>query len=270
MKKITIIVPIYKLDDEDTLMLGNALTSVEDFHNDVKIKLIAPIGLKSKIEKFDFGQKLEVVPQYNTSLNTDFMSQVNFGIEECDTEWFSILEIDDEYKKVWLDSMNEYIKAFGEGQPGSSEKVDVFLPIVKDVNVEGKFTNYTNETVWAFGFTDKQGFLNKELLLEYQNYQTSGGLYRTQVIKEYGSFKNNLKLTFSYEFLLRLSHHGVIMMVVPKIGYQHVNMREKSLFWSYKNDENLKLSENEVKFWVDTARKEYFFKNKRDVKYEKK
>jgi hypothetical protein len=262
MKKITIILPIYKLDPEDIGMLNNALLSIEDFHNDVKVKLVAPVGLKPKIENFDFGQKLEVIPQYNTGLNTEFTFQVNLGIEECDTEWFSILEIDDEYKKVWLSSMNEYINAFTD--------IDVFLPIVKDVNVDGKFTNYTNESVWAYGFTDKQGFLNNELLLEYQNYQTSGGLYKTQVIKDNGSFKDNIKLTFSYELFLRLSNNGVKIMVVPKIGYQHVNFRENSLFWSYKNDENMKLSEDEVKFWLDIAKKEYYFKNKRDVKYEKK
>jgi hypothetical protein len=57
-------------------------------------------------------------------------------------------------------------------------------------------------------------------------------------------------------------------MTVPKIGYQHVNLREDSLFWSYKNNEKQKLSENEVKFWLETAKKEFFFKNKRDVNYE--
>ena len=56
-------------------------------------------------------------------------------------------------------------------------------------------------------------------------------------------------------------------MTVPKIGYQHVNFREDSLFWNYKEDENSKMDESEIKFWVDTAKKEFFFKNKRDVTY---
>ena len=46
-------------------------------------------------------------------------------------------------------------------------------------------------------------------------------------------------------------------------------MRENSLFWSYKNDKKMKLEEPEVKFWLDTAKKEFYFKNKRDVKYVK-
>ena len=56
-------------------------------------------------------------------------------------------------------------------------------------------------------------------------------------------------------------------MTVPKIGYQHVNFREDSLFWSYKNDEKNKVTEKEIKFWLETAKKEFFFKNKRDINY---
>jgi len=259
MKKITIILPIYKLDEEDIVMLKNALSSVENFHNDVKVTIVSPIGLKPRLDGMDFGQKLEVKPLYNSTTKTDFANQINMGIENCDTEWFSILEIDDEYKKIWLSSMNEYMEAFKD--------VDVFLPIVKDINVNDEFLNFTNESVWAYGFTNKQGYLDNALLLEYQNYQTSGGLYRTQVIKDNGGFKDNIKLTFSYEFLLRLTYNGVIIMTVPKIGYQHVNMRENSLFWMYKHDEKEKLGKNEAEFWLETAKKEYFFKNKRDIKY---
>ena len=80
-------------------------------------------------------------------------------------------------------------------------------------------------------------------------------------------FKENIKLTFVYEFLLRLTHNGVRIMTVPKIGYEHVNFREDSLYWSLKNDDNTKLTDKEVKFWLDTAKKEFFFKNKRDVNY---
>jgi thymidylate synthase len=92
-------------------------------------------------------------------------------------------------------------------------------------------------------------------------------LYKTEKIKEFGKLKENIKLTFGYEFLLRLTHNSVKIMTTPRIGYRHVNFRENSLFWSYKNTDSQKLSENEVRFWLDTAKKEFFFKNKRDVKY---
>jgi hypothetical protein len=259
MKKITILLPVHKLDEDDIIMLKNAVDSVEDFHNDVKLSIVSPKKLKAQLVDLGLSDKLEINFIENTTNQTDFTSQVNLGIEKCDTEWFSILEMDDEYTKVWLTAVSEYAHNYKD--------VDVFLPIVKDVNVEGSFLSFTNESVWAYGFTETQGYLDNEVLLEYQNYQTSGGLYRTEVIKENGSFKDNLKLTFSYELLLRLTHNGVKVMGIPKIGYQHVNFRENSLFWSYKNDDKIKLNEDEVKFWLDTAKKEFFFKNKREITY---
>jgi len=265
MKDITVILPIYKLGIDEVLMMNNAIASVNKFNEDVKLTIVHPMSIISDLDHFlaesTVIEGLEIKKLPNTSSETDFVTQLNLGIEDCDTEWFSILEIDDEYNKVWLSSMKDYSKTHTE--------VDIFFPIIKDVNVEGKFLSFMNESVWAYGFTDTQGFIDHELLTEYQNYQTSGGLYRTQVIKDNGSFKNNIKLTFSYEFLLRMTHNGVKIMVVPKAGYQHVNMRENSLFWLHKNDESMLLAEDEVKFWLETAKKEFYHKNKRDVKYEK-
>ena len=256
MKKITIILPIHKIDSDYKEMLTNAISSIEDFHNDVILSIVCPTKIKKELN--NLSNKLEITFVENKG-NTDFCSQINLGIEKCETEWFSIFEIDDEYRPIWLKSMNEYLNIYSD--------VDVFLPIIRDINQEGTFVNFTNESAWAYGFTELQGFIDNEVLLEFQNYQTSGGLYRTQVIKDNGSLKENIKLSFSYEFLLRLTHNGVRIMTVPRIGYQHVNMREDSLFWSYRNDENNKLPEKEVKFWLDTAKKEFFFKNKREVNY---
>ena len=156
-------------------MLKNAITSVENFHNDVEVLIVAPTSIKKGLK--DLSQKLDITIVENKG-ETDFCSQVNLGIEKCKTEWFSILEMDDEYKPIWLKSMNEYIL--------ENPDVDVFFPIIKDVNVEGKFLSFTNESTWAYGFVDKQGFLDNETLLDYQNYQISGGLYRTQVVKDNG------------------------------------------------------------------------------------
>jgi GT2 family glycosyltransferase len=256
MKKITIILPLHKMDDNYETMLKNSLESVEDFHNDVKVSIVCPKNVKDKLN--NLSNKLEINFITNNG-KTDFCSQVNLGIEKCETEWFSILEVDDTFKPNWLKNMNEYVE--------ENTDVDIFFCIVKDINQEGKFMSFTNESTWAYGFTEKQGFLDNEVLLEFQNYQTSGALYKTSVIKENGMFKENIKLTFSYEFLLRLTHNGVKIMTVPKVGYEHVNFREGSLFWSYKNDEKTKLKEPEVKFWLDVAKKEFFFKNKRDINY---
>lgn len=258
MKNITVILPVHKMDETYRVMLENSVKSVETFYEDVKLLIVCPNEVKVLIDEINLGQKLEIKCLAHTS-DTSFVSQINKGIKMCDTEWFSILEIDDEYKPIWLKSMKEHLDEYKD--------VDVFLPIVKDINGDGKMVSLTNESTWAYGFTDKQGFIDNEVLLEYQNYQISGGLYKTKVIVDNGLFKENIKLTFGYEFFLRLTHNSVKIMTVPRIGYQHVNFREDSLFWLYKNDETMKLTEKEVKFWMDTAKKEYFFKNKREINY---
>ena len=255
-KNITVIIPVHKIEGDYKVMLQNAIASVEDFHNDVNVTIVCPPSLAKSFD--DLSQKLTIDIVVN-NLKTDFCSQVNLGIDNCKTEWFTILEMDDEFKPIWLKSMNQYTSTFTD--------VDVFLPIVKDVNTDGKFLTFMNESAWAYGFTDMQGFIDNEVLLEFQNYQTSGGLFRTKVIIDNGKLKDNFKLTFTYELLLRLTHNGVRIMTVPKVGYQHVNFREDSLFWLYKNNDDFKLSEGEAKFWLDSAKKEFFFKNKRDINY---
>ena len=127
MKNTTVILPIYKLETDEVLMLNNAITSVKEFHEEVKVTIVCPTSVMSKLETFlleaDPTHTLEIKSLPNATGETDFISQVNLGIEDCDTEWFSILEIDDEYKKVWLPSMKEHVETFKD--------IDVFLPIVE-------------------------------------------------------------------------------------------------------------------------------------------
>ena len=86
-------------------------------------------------------------------------------------------------------------------------------------------------------------------------------------MEDFGGFKSSIKLRFVYEFLLRLTYNSVSIMSIPKLGYKHSNMREGSIFWNYKFGED-KMLEDEVKFWISTAKKEYFFNDDRNIKYE--
>ena len=56
-------------------------------------------------------------------------------------------------------------------------------------------------------------------------------------------------------------------MTIPRLGYKHTNLREGSIFWNYKFGDN-KITDDEVRFWLDTAKKEYFFTVDRNIKYE--
>ena len=134
-------------------MLTNSISSIEDFHNDVILSIVCPTKIKKELN--NLSNKLEITFVENKG-NTDFCSQINLGIEKCETEWFSIFEVDDEYRPIWLKSMNEYLNIYSD--------VDVFLPIIRDINQEGTFVNFTNESAWAYGFTELQGFIDNEVL----------------------------------------------------------------------------------------------------------
>lgn len=239
--------------DKCILSLKTQLTKIHELiivHTDES-------GLVEKLNKYDF-EDLNVKKLVWTD-EPNFMSQINHGVENSDSEWVSILEFDDEYSKIWFKNVKEYVDSYPD--------VDAFLPIVVDVDEKGLFVGFTNEATFAANFAQEMGFLTNDMLHDYQNFQTSGAVFKREKIKEYGLFKSNMKLTFVYEFLLRMTYHSMKIMTIPKIGYKHMNLREGSIFWNYKNGETI-LTENEVKFWVQSAKKEYFFTTEREIKYE--
>ena len=69
-KNITIILPVHTVEGDYKEMLKMALESVENFHNDVKVKIVCPTDVKNKLNDFEFGQKLEVEVVSNTSKET--------------------------------------------------------------------------------------------------------------------------------------------------------------------------------------------------------
>jgi glycosyltransferase involved in cell wall biosynthesis len=209
------------------------------------------------LEEFDFGEL--TIKKLEWKDDPSFANQVNFGIEKSTSKWVSILEFDDEYASIWFNNVKKYSEVYKD--------VNAFLPIVIDVDDKGVFAGFTNEATFATNFAQEVGFLTNDILHEYQNFQTSGMVIKKETIEEFGGIKPNFKLTFVYEFLLRLTFNSVRMMTIPKIGYKHVNLREGSIFWNYKNGSDV-LNENEVKFWVESAKKEYFFKDERKLNYE--
>jgi len=191
--------------------------------------------------------------------DTDFASQVNKGLENCTYDWITILEFDDELSSIWFKNVSRYVNAYPD--------VDGFLPIVVDVDDKGVFAGFTNEAAFAANMNTELGYLTNEVLLNYQNFQSSGMVIKKNVFEKYGGFKKSFKLTFVYELLLRLTYNSVQIMTIPRIGYKHSNMREGSIFWNYKNGNDV-LSNDEVAFWIDSAKKEHFFKEDRNIKYE--
>ena len=207
---------------------------------------------------FDFGGTKEIVRVVeNTTDDTSFQNQLNIGVDNVNTEYFTFLEYDDELSKNGSNlNANTYINSFPE--------VGAFLPIVFESDEKGNFLSFTNENVWVKGVSSEMGLLDNETLVKMQNFNFDGMVVKKSVYQECGGLKTNMKLTFTYEFLLRLTYQDVPVMVIPKLGYKHLNNREESLFVEYKNT----IDVLESKFWVNKAKKEYFFTEDREITYE--
>lgn len=227
--------------------------------NDIELVVVhsGEESLLSIINEYDFsGLTTNII--HNTG-ETDFSTQVNLGVKNSTHEWVSLLEFDDEFSSIWFKNVSRYIDSYPD--------FDGFLPIVVDTDEKGVFAGFTNEATFAANMNTEIGVLTNEVLMNYQNFQTSGMVFRKNIFEDYGGFKKSMKLTFVYELLLRLTYNSVKFMTIPRIGYKHSNMREGSIFWDYKYGNN-QLTQDEVKFWIDSAKKEYYFKEDRNIKYE--
>jgi len=258
---LSVILPIKSAlaKDFDTYF-AKAIDSLKNQQIEFEELVIVPTQeetLLEVIKNYDFGNlNVRTLPFEG---EPNFCSQVNFGIKNANGKWISIFEFDDEYSNIWVKNFKEYANFY--------PNYDAFLPIVVDTDDKGVFVGFTNEASFAANFTNEMGILTNETLLAYQNFQISGMVIKRSSFIDFGLIKPSFKLTFGYEFLLRMTHNGIKFMSIPKIGYKHLNLREGSIFWNYKNGESI-LTPDEVGFWIDSAKKEYFFINDRAIKYE--
>jgi hypothetical protein len=214
-------------------------------------------SLIEHLDSYDFGELN--VTKLLWDKDPNYADQVNYGIKSAKGTWVSLFEFDDEYSSIWFKNVQRYVEAYPE--------VQMFLPVVVETDEKGMFAGFTNEATFAANFSQEMGMLTNDTLQEYQNFQTAGSVFKKSIIEDFGGFKASIKLTFIYEFLLRLSYNSVSIMTIPRLGYKHVNLREGSIFWNYKFGES-KMVEDEVKFWIQTAKREYFFTDDRVIKYQ--
>jgi glycosyltransferase involved in cell wall biosynthesis len=259
MTNISVIIPVYKLDDTTKPLFNNAVKSVET-QKTVPDELILVIGKDDSesieyIKSFDFGSISNIITIVLNDGDTDFQSQVNLGVSKAKSEWVSILEQDDEYSSIYFKNVVEYRAAH--------PNVDLFMPIIVDVDANGTFISLCNEATWAQSFSDELGILDLNALLAYQNFNIDGITIKKDVYEEHGGLKPSIKLTFIYEFFLRMTFKDVRVMVIPKFGYKHVNQRPNSLFVTYKET----MDPVEAKWWLGLAKREYFFEKDRKITY---
>lgn len=258
---ISVILPIKSSKAQDfTEYFDKAIKSIVEQKTQINELIIIHSDETSLVEylnSYDFSN-LNVVKEVWTK-TPNFAEQVNYGIKIANSKWVSIFEFDDEYSNIWFSNVKKYSEAYPE--------FDAFLPIVVDTDQTGKFVGFTNEATFALNITNDMGILSNEVLQDFQNFQLSGMAIKKSSFIDFGGLKSSFKLTFGYELFLRLTHNSLKIMSIPKIGYKHTNLREGSIFWNYKNGTET-LTQDEVKFWIDSAKKEYYFIHDRQIKFE--
>lgn len=257
-KNVTVIIPLHDISEDTKPLFANSIRSIQDqIIKPGKVMVVTPKSSDAYkfAKEYDYESIKDLVIVVENDGNTDFASQMNFGVDKCETEWFSILEYDDEYSKIWFKSVETYIEAHND--------VDIFMPIVVDVDENGAFIGFTNEAVWANSFSEELGYLDKDALLAYQNFNIDGIVMKKELYQAYGGFKSNIKLTFIYEFLLRMSYKSARIMTIPRFGYKHVNQRTGSLFHSYRESMN----PVEANWWLNKAKSEFYHEQDREISY---
>lgn len=256
MKDLTVIVPLHDFNDEIEVLLNKAIQSFyeTDKDNDSELLFVAPKKVLGKLkEKYSKSERVNFVE----SSKSDFCSQINTAVDKC-RKYFSILEFDDVYTPNWFKNVKEYFKI--------DESISIYLPLTEivlfDKQNEGPI-GYINEAPLATSFSENLGFLDLESLLNYMNFNTTGGIFKTEDFIELGKLKEPIKLSFWYEFLLRAVRNDKKVYVIPKVGYIHTLNRENSLSEIY----NKTMKPEEAEFWIELAQKDYLFKKTRDISH---
>lgn len=257
MKELSIIVPVNKYTVREKALLSKAIGSVHANDFDYEIIIVGPDSAMKKVkEEYKDNEHVRVVVNKG---NTDVCSQVNLAVDSAG-EYFSVLEIDDWYSSTWFKNVKHHI-SFEE------EPVSMYLPLTEIVDfndIDSGSIGYVNEAVLASSFSDRLGFIDMRCIEEFSNFNLTGGVFKTSDFVEVGKLKPSIKLTFWYEYLLRATHSGKVTYVIPKVGYFHTFGRDDSLTSTYRNE----IDEDEADWWLELARKEYFFKNDRQKTYE--
>ena len=250
MKDLVVIVPLHEFNSNVEELLAKAIASVP---KELEIRISCKNGLSEDIKKACKKYKNVVIYESeNADAPSDFCTLVNQAVG--DSKWFSILEFDDEYSKIWFDNFKKYVDFYSD--------VSVFMPLedLIDAN-DKKFIGIGNEAPLASSFSNELNYVDYDCLQNFFDFYLTGSIFNTQDWEEIGGLKNTIKLTFWYEWLLRATHKGKKIYVIPKVGYVHMLGRKGSLIETYKNE----INEKESDFWVNVARKDHFYKEIRDI-----
>ncbi len=257
---VSVIIPIHEYNDKISALLDKAVESIakQDSVEKPKLYIVYAAAIENELMNSPITKTMDsLAPVFiKNEGKTDYQSQVNLAVESVTTDYFSVLEFDDEYGASYFKNVEKYISAYPE--------IDVFLTMMIEVNNENQGIKLTNETVWSqqfVGENGEMGYLNANALKQYTDFKLSGAVIKKSDFINLGKFKSNILLTHGYEYLLRALNNASKIFCIPKIGYKHLATREGSLFDGYLKN----MPMNERKFWFETANKEANFSVDRPI-----
>lgn len=258
MKELTIIVPLVEYRDELNKLFTRSINSVtyQDKEEVVPMIFIGPTSSINYIkDNFNFGERDVLFIENNKNIELQF--QVNKAVKDVKTKYFTVLEFDDAFTHIWFNNVETYINAI--------ENVSLFLPLTEvfdEKHPELGGVGYVNEPVWSASFSEEMGYLDTGALKNYYNFNVTGGVFNKADYLSVGGLKNNIKVFFWYELLLRMTHNDKKVYVIPKVGYEHYVNVDNSLSYQFSQ-----MEQKELDFWFDAAGSEYIYKTDRKKSY---
>jgi len=254
----------------------NSLKSALDKPKLILRKQNAEGKLEEQVLETDGKINYFLTPSNSDSFPKIFNEGFNVASEN-EYEFFSVIEPNDVVGLNWYTQANIYAK--------ENENVSMFFPIIRNT-VNGVFNGLLNEAPWAEGLAEEAGKIDLNLLNRFNCVVPTGSMLKISALKEYSEqrqdgkfypFKESMKISHYYEFLMRMVYNDVKAMCIPRIGYEFKVKNNNEFKHVYcKIPQNIAqipaeqggITPNEGKFWMETAKKEYFFDEDRNKVYE--
>lgn len=300
-KKILFVLPV---NDVIQLDLNECAFALGEQENEVDLLVLANNLDKEHMDAVEsiFSEPTVERPkgkaQPNQSVEYEMVkpkNKINFKIEKTDNEsfpkifneafnyanlngyeWFVVIESDDVISKNYL----KYFKLY----ENEKKSYDGFLPLVKESAPTG-FAGFMNEACWVEGFAEVAGTFDLNLLLRFSCMNLTSCAFKVESVKKYSEesdgiykpMKESMKINFVYEFFLRMIYNDLKFFTIPRLGYDHKINKEVPkvnyftsklpLDLTMKSEQDGGITPEELKFWMDLAKKEYFFDNDRNKTY---
>lgn len=256
MNGISYILPIDKYSKEYSTYVKDCLDSVEAIECDCEKKLIivGPANASKEIvsiyDKGNYNFEVTVLK----CEETDFFKLVNTAVDNCETDYFSVIEFDD--------------VLYAHTYKVSKQKMDNGASVIMPINIlrdtDNNFLSFANEIALSPSFIDDLGVVTLDSLLDYMDFNVTGAYIKKEDFLKVGGLKPSLKIASWYEFLLRTAYNGNTICVVPKVCYVHTTGRDGS----YMVESSNTISQEEGMWLINTAKQEYFFNEDRNKSFE--